>query len=125
MVARDEGALDCDFAEVYHIYNWRSLPARYAATLAAGLRPDSRSRMALSGDRVTLEQLLLASIADASLLLVWQNTADGHKGENRPQSIMQILLDGPTAQTEESAGFDSPEDFMRWREAMTGGEVHG
>lgn len=126
LVALDEGALECDFAEVYGVYDWRALPARYAATLAAGLRPASRSMMRLRGETLTLEQLLLATIADGSLLRVWQNTVDGQKGENRPQSLLQTLLQEPKAAAEdESFGFESPEAFMAWREAMMGGGADG
>ena len=43
MIATDEDALICDFAETYHIYDYRSLDVEYAATLAYGLRDDSGS----------------------------------------------------------------------------------
>lgn len=38
MVAVDEEALICDFAETYNILDWRELPCRTAAILASGLR---------------------------------------------------------------------------------------
>lgn len=120
MVAVDEGALTCDFAETYHIYDWRSLPATYAATLAAGLRDSSRIMMRLSGDKLTAERLLLASVADHVRLLVWQNTRDGHEGENQPQSMLQLMLN-PNVEDKASEGFDSPEDFNAWRQSMIGG----
>lgn len=49
MMATDEDALICDFAETYHIYDYRQLKPSYAATLAAGLREDSRIRTILGG----------------------------------------------------------------------------
>ena len=47
MIETDESALICDFAETYHIYDYRALPVSYAATLAYGLRSDSRIRLKL------------------------------------------------------------------------------
>ena len=37
MINLDEGALICDFAETYHIYNYREFEPFYVATLANGL----------------------------------------------------------------------------------------
>lgn len=118
MVGLDEDALTCDFAEVYHVYDWRSLPARTAATLAMGLGPDSRIMRKLSGVPITMETLLLATIADALHILVWQNTKAGARGCNRPALIAEKLLD---VQKEEE-GFDSIEAFKAWRDEMTGSE---
>lgn len=91
MAAKDEDALVCDFAQTYHIYDYTALPCRLAATLAAGLQPESRSKMALSGATATTEQMLLASIADRLGWLVWVQTKDGQKGRNRPESFVSIL----------------------------------
>ena len=91
MAAKDEDALVCDFAETYHIYDYTAIPCRLAATLAAGLHPESRSKMALSNSTVTMEQLLLAIMADRLGWLVWAKTEDGRKGRNRPESITAIL----------------------------------
>ena len=43
MLAADEDAVICDFAEVYHVLDLRALAPPLAATLAAGLPPDSRT----------------------------------------------------------------------------------
>ena len=120
MICIDEAALICDFAETYQIYDWRSLPATYAATLAAGLRESSRIMMRLAGAKLTTEQSLLACIADHVRLLVWQNTADGHAGANAPKSILHMLTE-QSSSDEESVGFDSTSDFKAWRETMIGG----
>lgn len=47
MINTDEDALICDFAETYHIYDYRSLPLHMAGIFACGLRPDSRIGMAI------------------------------------------------------------------------------
>lgn len=94
-MAQHEDELVCDMAEYYHIYNWRELPLRYAATLACGLCADSRVMRELNGDRVGQTTLLLAVIADRLGILAWQNTEDGHKGKNQPKSIVKQLTQEP------------------------------
>ena len=119
MVAADEAALICDFAETYHLYDYRELPARRAALLACGLRPESRIVQKISGAKAPTETMLLALIADALKILVWQNTRDGTKGRNKPTSIVEAIL-GEEKETAE--GFDSAAEFEAWRASMLGGE---
>ena len=119
MVGLDEGALTCDFAETYHVYDWRALPARTAATLAMGLGPDSRIMQKISGARVPFDTLLLAAIADTVRILAWMQTKDGARGRNRPDSILDRLTG--TARTGETAGFDGPEAFDAWRASILEG----
>ena len=121
MIATDEAALRCDFAETYHVLDYRALPARQAALFACGLPPGSRIMRKLSGVSATPEQLLLAVIADAVRILAWQNTKDGLEGRNIPVSILDQLRNG--GEPAESVGFDSPEEFEAWRDSlMQGGE---
>lgn len=110
---RDE--LICDFAETYRIYDYRSLPARLAATYAAGLRPDSRIKMKMSGSVLKTDEMLLALIADTLAVLAWQNTKDGQRNRNRPKSILTALTAPPKEKTDAPA-FESPEAFKAWRE---------
>lgn len=118
-------ALICDFAETYHVLNFPALPARYAATLAAGLRPDARIMQKITGAPATAETLLLATIADATRLLVWQNTKDGRKGRNAPASIFGAIFGREKKSVEMGPGFESPEDFRAWHDKMTGGGANG
>lgn len=70
--------------------------------------------------------MLQAATADAVRLLVWQNTKDGSKGKNAPESFV-ALLSGTAkteAKAEERASFDTPEEFMAWRATMIGGGGH-
>lgn len=119
MVAIDEAALICDMAETYRIYDYRALPARRAALYACGLRADSRIMMRIAGARAPVNTLLLGAIADALKILVWQNTRDGSKGRNRPESILDGLL-GRTKE-KETEGVGTVEDFRVWRDSMLGG----
>lgn len=118
MIAKDEDSLICDFAETYHILDYRELPARQAARLACGLRHSSRIMQALSGAPADLETILHALIADAVRVLVWQNTKDGLQGQNQPKSILAILR----GDVQSGTGFDSAEDFEAWRASMIGGD---
>lgn len=116
MIAVDEAALRCDFLEIYHIMDYRTLPARQAALFACGLPERSRIVRKLTGAAAAPETLLLAVIADALRVLVWQNTRDGAEGRNQPRSIVEALT-GP----KETEGFDSAEDFIAWRASMLDG----
>lgn len=122
MIRLDEAALICDFAETYHVFDYRALPARYAATLAAGLRPNSRIMQKISGATVAPEILLLSAIADACRVLVWQNTKDGQKGRNAPESLLAELT-GHRKENKYATGegFSTVEEFRAWYEKTIGG----
>ena len=107
MVNRDENALICDFAETYHVFDYKSIPVRLSATLAAGLPAGSRIMRELSGQKLTAEVTLLASIADSLNLLVWFKTKDGQSNRNRPKSILRELLEEKT----QYQAFDSIEAY--------------
>ena len=64
MVRADEDALICDFAETYHIYDYKRLPLSTAAALAVGLRDTSRIKMKLSGAVVANDIQLMAAAVD-------------------------------------------------------------
>ena len=111
MLATDADAVVCDFAETYHILNMRALPLRLAATLAFGLRDDSRIRLKLGGSRVNADTMLSAIIADRLGMLVWFQTEDGRKNRRRPKSLAAKLSSAEN-DTENVIGYDSGEDFM-------------
>lgn len=120
MLSADRDALSCDLAETYGILDDTVLPVRKLAMLAAGLRDDSRIKMKLSGRTATMSDMLLAAAVDRLSILVWQNSEDGRKGENRPASILSVLLgegqeDGSDIQT-----FETGEDFQKeWLRRVT------
>lgn len=107
MINRDENALICDFAETYHIFDYKSLPVRLSATLAAGLPAGSRIMRALSGQKFSPEIMLLANIADSLNLLVWFKTKDGKNNRNRPKSILREL----TEEKPQYVSFSSIEEY--------------
>lgn len=91
MIEFDEDALICDFAETYHIFDYRSLPARLAATLAAGLRDDSRIKLKAAGVPVGLDTVLLAAIADRVEAFRFGFSKEAEKGKMPPLLVNQIL----------------------------------
>lgn len=113
MIALDEDALICDFAETYHIFDIFSLPVEYVATLASGLRDNSRIKIKASGLRVELNTLLLAHIADNTAINVYLKTKDAKTGRNKPKSFVEILTKDPD---QELKKFSSGEEFLEeWR----------
>lgn len=103
-----EDELICDFAETYHILNYRELPSDLAATLCMGLRDDSRVKMKIAGIKITLEQTLLARMTDELAFQSWAKTKDGQKNRNRPVSVLKTILEDKKDEVE---SFMSPEDF--------------
>lgn len=75
MIALDEEALICDFAETYQIYDYTGLSPSYAAILSVGLREDSRIKRKMVGieqvpPNVLLQGLILDNIRQLSWALV-------------------------------------------------------
>lgn len=110
MLSADRDALICDLAEVYGIFDHRALPVSLLATLAVGLREDSRIKQKISGNKLTRIEQLMAATVDRLSLLVWMNSEDGRKGENRPASVLSMLLD-EEPEEKPVEGFETAEEF--------------
>lgn len=117
MIKADEDALICDFAETYHVLNYKALPVKLAATLAAGLRDDSRIKPKLADMEVSPDTFLLAAIADRLGIIIWQRTKDGEKNRNRPKSITESLK----PKKSEVSVFKTGEEFIKARENLLKG----
>lgn len=103
--------LTCDMVETYGVFDIKRVPARLLATLAVGLRDDSRVKMAKSGLLVDNTTLLLAMILD---------TIRGLNIDS-PQSAVACCYANRTVkaqpQDREHEVFDGPEEFRaRWKE---------
>lgn len=123
MLSADRDALICDLAEVYGIFDHRALPVPLLATLAVGLREDSRIKRKISGMKLTRMELLTAAAVDRLSLLIWFNSEDGRKGENRPGSVLGVLL-GEEPEKKPLEGFEAAEEFeAEW--ARRTGVSHG
>ena len=125
MINFDEDALICDLAETYQIYDYRSLPVKLVATLSAGLRDDSRIKMAAAGATARQDILLLATIADRVEAFRYGFSSDAEKGINQPPSLVDVIL-GRETETKASksgvVGFSSVEEFQKAMSAFETGE---
>lgn len=99
MIILDEDALICDFAETYHVFDYKALPLNLAATLACGLRRDSRSKMALAEQTMPLEVFLLAGILDRLSVLLAGKEA---------KLVTDVLI---PKKEQEAYGFETGEQF--------------
>lgn len=112
MYASDKGALLCDLAETYGIFDMRALPVNTLATLACGLSEDSRIKRKLTGAKLPSDIMLLAAAVDRLSMLFWAQTEDGQKNRNRPKLILSAALEEKENEVET---FDSPEAFLAAR----------
>lgn len=112
--------LICDFAEYYHIYDYRTLSLSTVAVLASGLRENSRSMMKIRGDDLTIDQTLLSIIYDQLRLLVWLNTKDAQKGHGRPKALLEELKKQKDKEESKDAlkKFNSPDQFEAARNKL-------
>lgn len=110
MISTDRDALVCDFAETYGIFDFRALPVSLLATLAVGLRDNSRIKMRLAGAKASRTEILLAAALDRLSMLWWAQTEDGHNNVNRPASILSIIM-GEDQQESDVEAFDTADDF--------------
>lgn len=125
MISLDKEALMCDLAETYHIFSIREMPARQVAMYAVGLRANSRIKLAMTNQKVSNEEVLLAMIADRLSLLVWFKTKDGQDGTNRPKSMLALLLGEEKThedKVEAFKRFTTGDDFINYRKQLLGGE---
>lgn len=98
-------------AEVYGVADWRALPLRVAAALAAGLPADSRIFRQLHGIRDYPSVLMMGEIIDLLRILVWQNTENGKKGRNFPQRMVDFLLTPVQESKASHRGFATTQEF--------------
>ena len=119
MIASSEDALICDMAETYGILDYRALPLPLAATLAAGLRETSRSKMRLSGAHAAPDTLLHAAAVDWLATLAWMQSENGRKNINRPRPVLEIFT-GDHKAANPVVAFDSAADFEAERARILG-----
>lgn len=112
----------CDLAETYQIYDYRGLSPQRVAVLLVGLREDSRVKMKISGSKLTLDQTLLAGIADRLTMLSWQFSKSAQNGEDHPLLILERLN---MSDEEIVKGFESPESFQETRKRILEGVQNG
>lgn len=117
MLATDEDALLCDFAETYGVYDLEALPVEKLAVLSFGLRDDSRIKLKMAGAKMSIERSLLAGCFDILNWIRWSMTEDGRNGINHPKRACDILSGKHTDNEQDTKAvlFDTPEDFRAAR----------
>jgi hypothetical protein len=120
MIKLDEDSLVCDLAETYQIYDYKQLPPLKVAVFSCGLRENSRIKLRINNQPLSLDSFLLAGIMDKLSLLLWTKTKDGQSGRNQPALITDILLQKETKK-DDKAVFDSGEEFEKVRQKMLQG----
>lgn len=111
MITVGEEELVCDLAETYHVLDMWALPIKTVATLAVGLREDSRIWMKVAGMNYKADFIVKAAILDGVRTLVWQNSKDGTKGRNQPKPIIEEMEKRKAK--DNIVSFSTPEDFKR------------
>lgn len=117
MIKLDEDALICDLAEVYHIFDYKQLPAYRVAVFSLGLSDSSRIKLKLTDRTVDFETMLLAGIFDKVSMLFWSKTKDAEKNKNRPTSVVEMLNGRQENQTK-VVSFESGKDFEANRQRI-------
>lgn len=117
MIALDEDSLICDFAETYHIFNYKELSPIQAGVLACGLRDNSRIKLKMTDMRISFDDMLLAVIADKLETQLYQYAkTHGAKNLREPVSIVAQLNKAPK-QDKDFTTYKSGDDFMKaWEE---------
>lgn len=126
MLRIDRDALICDLAETYQVFDYRVLPVPLLATLAVGLRENSRIKMSLSGGTVPRGDILLAAAVDRLSLIAWQlQCIGGAVAPEKPKSVLNALLGQKTETVKNDVQVhESPEAFEKeW--ARRTGVTHG
>lgn len=97
-----------------------SHPVELIATLAYGLRDDSRIKMEISGMKIKPEILIMAKIADNTALNVYAKTEDAKHRRNYPKSLVEALTK-EKKKSETPKEFNTGEDFMKeWNRLVNG-----
>ncbi|MBP2057015.1 hypothetical protein J2Z60_000177 [Lactobacillus colini] len=114
MLNLDRDALECDFAETYHLYNIEELGLRKLSIYAYGLPENSRIKQKISGEKVSTDTYLLAMAVDSLQLLVWSKTKDAQHGINRPKSIAKAFI----STKNDNRTYKSGQEFEQARAAI-------
>lgn len=96
------------------MFDYHSVPQSIVATLAVGLPDSSRIKRKESNIDITLDQMLLAGIADSLNSLIW-GMADKRKRGKHPESILKKLLKTEDKKKDDLMSFASEEEYEAWR----------
>lgn len=120
MLAEGRSELICDLAETYHVLDMKAYPPFLIATLAAGLRPDARIIMKITGRKLPDEDSVITLIFDRLNWLCWTKTKDAERKKNLPESLYEART-GMKKTKQKTSGFSTPEEFERRKKEILGG----
>lgn len=114
MINECEDEMICDLAETYHLFDYRGLSPSKVAILLLGLRDNSRTKMKMSGAKITIEQMLLAIIADGIQFLGWTKTKDAKHGKYKQKSILKTLQGEYDKPKDDLISFKTVEEYEEY-----------
>lgn len=121
MIGNGEGALICDFAETYHIFDYKALPIKLCSTLAVGLPRTARiwAKLGEPNLRLIKEQALIL-LLDRVSWIQWAMSDNASQGGEPPKPIYNKVfgLKEDEATSRNVLVFDSPDDFQAERERI-------
>ena len=121
MLASSRDELICDMAETYRIYDIKALPVSLLATLASGLRENSRTVLKMNGMKEVPLFLMVAHIADDLKMFDYSFSDDAKHHRNKPKLFTDEIFS--REEPKKTDGFDSGNDFDDWWQNMTKGTV--
>ena len=77
--------------------------------------------MEMNEQKVPLETMLLASIADSLHVNIWAKTKDAQTGKNYPKSILADMLNKGEKTENSVEGFGTADEWEAWHKSMVGG----
>lgn len=116
MYAHYHDELVCDMAETYHVFDLRALPVETLATLAVGLRENSRVKMKMAGIRYIPMEVVLSEFFDTYII---RNTPGEKRGSLK--LLSDALMNKGDQAARKNMAFRSGEDFMRVHAALFNG----
>lgn len=91
-------------------------------TLLFGLRDDSRVKMHISNAKLTIEQTLMAIIADNLEFLSWTKTKEARHGKYNKKSILKMLNGEYEQEKDDLESFSTIEEFEEYmKQFIVGG----
>lgn len=120
MLSEDEDAFICDMAETYHILDYRALPVTLLATLASGLRENSRIKMKMAGANYIPPEVVIPQAVDYLMMIMKILNGDKKKSKYMTDLVFGSKKKDPTVK------FKSGEDFNKaWARMTRGINEHG
>ena len=117
MLIDSEDDFIADFADIYHIYDYRRLPVETLAALAFGLQGNYNARITMKacGIKVPFDTYLMAMCADRLADLMYMFAEEKTRG-NPPASIADELMIENPKDSKDYQTFDSGEAFEEERQ---------